>query len=55
LARLSNDFVAEAVLLSKLTGKPIKLVWTREDDLRHDFYRPFGHHQMIATQTRKVR
>ena len=47
--RLSNDFVAEAVLLSKLTGKPVKVVWTREDDLRHDFYRPFGHHQLIAT------
>ena len=47
--RLSNDFVAEAVLLSKLTRKPIKVVWTREDDLRHDFYRPFGHHHMIAT------
>lgn len=47
--RLSNDFIAEAVLLSKASGKPIKLLWTREDDLRHDFFRPFGHHQMIAT------
>lgn len=47
--RLSNDFVAEAVLLSKMTGKPIKVVWTREDDLQHDFYRPFGHHQLLAT------
>lgn len=47
--RLSNDFVAEAVLLSQLAGKPVKVVWTREDDLRHDFYRPFGHHHMLAT------
>jgi isoquinoline 1-oxidoreductase beta subunit len=47
--RLANDFVAEAVLLSKAVGRPIKLVWTREDDMRHDFYRPFGHHQMLAT------
>ena len=46
--RLSNDFVAEAVLLSKLSGKPIKLIWTREDDLAHDWYRPFGHHQLKA-------
>jgi isoquinoline 1-oxidoreductase beta subunit len=46
--RLSNDFVAEAVLLSKLSGKPIKLLWTREDDLGHDWYRPFGHHQLKA-------
>lgn len=47
--RLTNDFVAEAVQLSKTTGRPIKLLWTRDDDLRHDFYRPFGHHQLIAT------
>ncbi|MBD8525358.1 xanthine dehydrogenase family protein molybdopterin-binding subunit [Pseudomarimonas arenosa] len=47
--RLSNDFVAEAVLLSKQSGKPVKLLWTREDDMRHDFFRPFGHHQMIAS------
>ena len=47
--RLSNDFVAEALILSKLSGKPIRLLWTREDDLRHDFYRPFGHHHLIAT------
>ena len=47
--RLSNDFVAEALILSKLSGKPIRLLWTREDDLRHDFCRPFGHHQLLAT------
>ncbi|MGH8178770.1 MAG: molybdopterin cofactor-binding domain-containing protein [Steroidobacter sp.] len=47
--RLTNDFVAEAVMLSKQTGRPIKLMWTREDDLRHDFFRPFGHHHLIAT------
>lgn len=46
--RLSNDFVAEAVKLSKQSGKPIRLLWTREDDMRHDFYRPFGHHHMLA-------
>lgn len=47
--RLSNDFVGEAALISRATGKPIKLLWTREDDLQHDFFRPFGHHHMIAT------
>ncbi|HET9484052.1 MAG TPA: molybdopterin cofactor-binding domain-containing protein [Xanthomonadales bacterium] len=46
--RLSNDFVAEAVLLSKATGKPVKLVWTREDDMRHDWFRPYGTHQLVA-------
>lgn len=46
--RLSNDFVAEALLLSQASGKPIRLLWSREDDLRHDFFRPFGHHHMQA-------
>lgn len=47
--RLSNDFIAEAVMLSKQIGKPIKLLWTREEDMRHDWYRPFGQHHLIAT------
>lgn len=50
--RLKNDFVAEAVLVAKLAGKPVKLMWTREDDLAHDFYRPFGVHALSATLDR---
>jgi isoquinoline 1-oxidoreductase beta subunit len=50
--RLENDFVAEAVLVAKAAGKPVKLMWTREDDLQHDFYRPFGVHALSATLDR---
>jgi isoquinoline 1-oxidoreductase beta subunit len=46
--RLTNDFVAEAAYVSKATGWPVKLVWTRSDDLQHDFFRPFGHHELVA-------
>ncbi len=56
--RLKNDFVAEAALLGKALFEknemnPLKLIWTREDDIQHDFYRPFGVHQMTATLDRK--
>jgi isoquinoline 1-oxidoreductase beta subunit len=53
--RLHNDFVVEAALVAKEAGKPVKLVWLREDDLRHDFYRPFGVHDLTATLDRKKR
>jgi isoquinoline 1-oxidoreductase beta subunit len=53
--RLKNDYVAEAVLVAKAAGKPVKLMWTREDDLQHDFYRPFGVHAMSATLDRRKR
>lgn len=38
--RAESDFVAEAVHLSKAVGAPVKLIWSREQDIRHDFFRP---------------
>jgi isoquinoline 1-oxidoreductase beta subunit len=46
--RLENDFVAEAVLVAQAVGKPVKLLWTRDDDLQNDFYRPFGVQRLRA-------
>ena len=38
--RVEQDITVDAVLLSKLSGKPVKVVWSREDDTRHGLYRP---------------
>ncbi|MES2125638.1 MAG: molybdopterin cofactor-binding domain-containing protein [Pseudomonadota bacterium] len=46
--RLMTDYAWEAIALSTMTGKPVLVVWTREDDLRHDFYRPAGMYRMTA-------
>lgn len=46
--RGKQDFVREAVLVAKAAGGPVQTLWTREDDMRHDFYRPATHNQMSA-------
>lgn len=46
--RLTADYVAEAVLVSKAAGVPVKVTWTREDDMAHDFLRPGGWHELTA-------
>ncbi len=40
------DFVTEAVETSKAVGRPVKVVWTREDDMQHDYYRPVSYARM---------
>jgi len=44
--RIDVDFIAQAIEISKAVGAPVKLVWTREDDMTHDFYRPTSLHQI---------
>jgi len=46
--RLNVDYGVEAALISKAADAPVKVIWTREDDVRHDFYRPMSHHRLRA-------
>jgi isoquinoline 1-oxidoreductase subunit beta len=46
--RLTSDYAAEAAYVSKAVGAPVQVVWSREDDMRHDYYRPAGLHHVRA-------
>jgi isoquinoline 1-oxidoreductase beta subunit len=46
--RFTADFVAETAQVSKAVGAPVQLLWTREDDMQHDFYRPAAMHRLTA-------
>ena len=46
--RFELDFVFQAAFASKAAGAPVKLVWSREEDMRHDFYRPAAACRMTA-------
>ena len=46
--RLEPDFVAEAVRVSQAVGAPVKVIWSREDDVQHGFYRPATYNKFTA-------
>lgn len=48
--RLEYDFIIQSVAIAKaMPGTPVKLIWTRPDDMAHDFYRPPSLHVMRGT------
>jgi isoquinoline 1-oxidoreductase beta subunit len=47
--RVMNDFVTDAVEASKAVGGPVKVVWSREEDMQHDFYRPASFARVSAS------
>ena len=47
--KYENDFIDQAVRASKAVGRPVQLIWTREEDVQHDFYRPSVSARMTAS------
>jgi isoquinoline 1-oxidoreductase beta subunit len=52
--RFEVDFVLDAVALSRAAGAPVKVIWSRDDDLAHDFYRPAAVHRLAAALEEKT-
>jgi len=47
--KVENDCVLQAVALAKVSGRAVRLIWSREDDMQHDFYRPAAVHRLAGS------
>lgn len=46
--RINSDYAVEAALVARAVDAPVQVMWTREDDLRYDYYRPLAAHRLEA-------
>jgi isoquinoline 1-oxidoreductase beta subunit len=46
--RLEHDYVTQAVRIAKRVSGPVKVIWTREEDVQHDVYRPYYYDRVAA-------
>src|SRR5438445_4435070 len=46
--RLEFDYVTKALLIGQKVDGPVKVIWSREEDIRHDVYRPYDYDRMSA-------
>ena len=53
--RYHADFAAEAAQVSKAVGAPVQVLWTRDDDIQHGFFRPMAMHRLAAGLDEKGR
>jgi isoquinoline 1-oxidoreductase beta subunit len=45
---VANDFALQSAVISKAVGRPVKVIWSREEDMQHDIYRPATLHRITA-------
>jgi isoquinoline 1-oxidoreductase subunit beta len=51
--RLESDYVVQAVQIAQKAQVPVKVIWSREEDMRHDYYRPFYYDELAAAYDEK--